>query len=281
MTMGKVAESEFFTPVFLFALPLLLILPSSGAGIVQTGIYFICGWLLWSSVSEMTRFLLPVYPAASLLSAAVLEGRGFGGMRRIIKYVVLSCCAFTVYLSVFMFFNQGRWDVLSGAVPADDYLSNSRAGYPYPSYAAIKYANDKLPAGSKVLFVGDAKSYPVARKFTADSVFDVNSLAEYARVSSDGADMFARIRADGITHIIFNPAEGFRNGVFSPFRDPVLSAKLADFWNRYLEQDAVFNDSVGGRTVNTVSVYAVKRRENGVPPPFDYINYLLHRDGRK
>lgn len=279
VTMGLLPNSQYFTPLFLALLPLLFLLRPAAP--FSFWLFFLCGWLLWSFASTMARFLMPAYPAAALLIAAGLQGRDHPALRKALGYAVLAACALCLYWSGLILYSQGRWRPVVGLVDKEAYLSDTQPSYPYSHYSAIRFVNDKLPPGSKVLLVGDARSFYLEKEFIVGSVFDKNPLVEYAAAARDGGDLYARLRADGVTHLLVNVAEAIKlgQGYGMFYWDARARAVFDAFWDAHAREVFGRDEVQGGRFLNRVAVFElVPRRERGERPPFNLLRDIVMRN---
>ncbi len=280
-TMGQIANSEYFSPLFLLLLPLSFLLAAGPAAGVLAGLwaYFLAAWLGWSVTSTMVRFLMPAYPAAALLIAASLFSPGHAGLKRLLRGLALAVCLLCVYWGALLFYMQGRWRPVTGAVGADDYLSHTQPTYPYSGYAALKFVNENTPPGSKALMIGDERSFYLKRDFIVSSVYDRTAIVEYAAASKDGEDLYARLRADGVTHLTLNLAEGIRLGrdyrMF--YWDDRARAVFNDFWDRHVKEVFASAETQDGRPFNRVSVYELQDKPAG-PPPFNVVKEIIMKN---
>lgn len=294
-TMGKLASSDYFSPLFLLLLPLTFALgvrrsktsDTAPAGDALQGLwlYFLTVWGAWSLTSSMVRMLMPAYPAAGLIMAAGVFAPGHRGLKSALKPVILAACLTGIYWAGVMFYIQGRWQPLTGAVSKDDYLGRTHATFPYSPYAALKFVNEKLPAGAKVLMIGDERSFYLKKNFVVSSVYDKTAIVEYASSSKNGDEMFARLRADGVTHLLVNLMEGMRIGkdynVF--YFSPASLAVFNDLWSRHVKE-VYFNDETdAGRFLNRTAVYElVPQRDAAAPPPDNLVGEVVIKNiGRK
>lgn len=278
ITMGVIPNSQYFTPLFLFMLPLLFLIPSAAEAGPALLLYFVTGWLLWSFASTMVRFLMPAYPAAALLIAGALEGRGRAGLRWTLRYVVLFSCAVGLYISLLIFYSSGRWRPLCGLISRRDYLAATQQTYPYSHYAAIEFINEKLPAGAKTLIIGDARSFYFKKDFVVGSVFDKAPVVEYSSAAASGDDLYGRLKADGVTHILLNLAGGVTlqrdYGVLN--FDPRARKNFNEFWAAHVKEVYAYAEMYQGRPMNRTAVYElVPAPAQGVPAPFNYIDAVV------
>lgn len=270
VSMGQAGNSEYFGPLFLLLLPGAFLLGAPGAPAGALWIFFLAAFGGWSVTSSMVRFLMPAYPAAGLLMAAYLFSPGHRALKMVLKTAGLAVCLTGLYWSALVFYDQGRWRPLAGAVDKEDYLAHTQPAYPYSAYSAIKYVNENLPPEAKVLFVGDERSFYMKREFLVSSVYDRCAAVEYAAAAKDGEDLYARLRADGFTHILLNTAEAIRLGrdyrMF--YWDARARRVFYDFWDYHAREVFGFNEEREGKFFNRVAVYEIApRRPAGLPPP--------------
>ena len=90
----------------------------------------------------------------------------------------------------------------------------------FQHYANMQYLNDvrNVPAGSKILFLGEAKTFYCRRDHVASTVFDSTLIEAIVRTSSSASEIHAKLRAEGITHIYVNTFELSR--LQSTYRHP-------------------------------------------------------------
>lgn len=280
-SMGLVGNSEYFGPLFILLLPGAFLLGAPGAPAGALWIFFLAAFGGWSVTSSMVRFLMPAYPAAGLLMAAYLFSPGHKALKMLLKAAALAVCLTGVYWSAVVFYQQERWKPLTGAAAKDDYLSRTQPMYPYSAYAAIKFVNEKLGPEAKVLFLGDERSFYMKKDFLVSSVYDRCAAVEYAAAAKDGNDLYARLKADGFTHILLNTAEAIRLG--RDYRmlswDARTKKVFYDFWDSHAKEVFVFDEERDGKFFNRVAVYELARRPAGLPPsPVNMIRDIIVRN---
>ena len=228
----------------------------------------------------MVRFLMPAYPAAALLIAAALEGKGQRALRRALSYVTLASCALGLYWAGLIFYSQGRWKPVLGLVSRTDYLSNTQPTYPYSHYAAIEFINQKLPAGAKTLIIGDGRSFYFKKDFVVSSVFDKTPIVEYAAASRGGEELYARLRAEGITHLLINAAEAIKlQGYGVLYWDARARGVFDEFWASHAVEVFGRDETQGGRFLNRVAVYEIAQKlPRGTPPAFNVMKEVIMRN---
>ena len=274
VTMGETGDSLYFNPLFLFLLPLLFLLGPAAPAARPLWLWFLAFWLSWSGVSALGRLLTPAYPAAALLIAAALEGRKFEALKKALRGAVLFACALGLYWAVIIFYAQDRWKPLAGIETNSEYL----AAQPASSYAAIEFINNALPADAKTLVVGDSRSFYFRKAFIVSSAFDRTPAADWAAASGSGEQLYARMKAEGVTHILVNTAEAVRLGrAYGIFYWDTRARSVFDaFWKAHITEVFERDEAHGGHTVNRVAVYAlVQARPAGTRPPVNLMEEVV------
>ncbi len=282
VTMGHVGNSEYFSPLFLLLLPAAFLLGApAGAAFTGLWVFFLAIWGGWSVSSTMVRFLTPAYPAAGLIMAAYLFSPGHKALKASLKVIVLAGCITGVYWAGVICYMQGRWKPVTGAVGKDEYLSHTQPTYPYSAYSAIKFINENTAANAKVMFVGDERSFYLKRDFIVSSVYDRTAIVEYAAAAKDGDDLYARLKADGITHLLLNVAEAIRLGrdyrMF--YWDERARNVFYDFWGKHVSEAFAYEEQEKGRAFNRVAVYTITEQvPPGSPPPFNMMKEIIMKN---
>lgn len=281
-TMGQLPNSEFFTPLFLALLPVLFLagLPVSPV-LPGLWIFFLVIWGGWSVSSTMVRFLMPAYPAAGLLIAAYLFSDGHKLLKRALRLLVVAVCLGGIFWAANIFYSQGRWRPLTGAISTDDYLSHTQASYPYACYAALKFINENTGPDARVLMIGDEKSFYLKKDLIVSSVYDKTAIVEYASAAAGGEELFSRLKKEGVTHLMVNMADAIRLGrdyrMF--YWDEKARKAFYDMWDRHVVQVYAFDDSQGGQVINRIGVFKlVEKLPEGKPPAFNVMKEIIMKN---
>jgi hypothetical protein len=136
-------------------------------------------------------------------------------------YVVIAYEFLTFQIMKYMFFIIIGLNVVT-AFALQEYLYRSfnffsgqqgieeYKAFTFPTYKAIAYVNKNTPENSRVLVVGEAKSYYLKRPYDVSSGYDFSILKRYLGKSSNVNKFITTLKADGIDFIIFNPGEFYR-----------------------------------------------------------------------
>ncbi len=131
--------------------------------------------------------------------------------------------------------------VVFGRESKEEYLTERIDHYP-----VIVYANRHLPPDSKVLFVGEARTYYIRRNYDANSAYDKTIIVELVKQSSSLNDLLDRLKREGYTHIIYNGLEAHRlNEKFGYFdwENPEEKALFDRFTSTHLETVYKYSES--------------------------------------
>jgi hypothetical protein len=142
--------------------------------------------LIWFGLSQQTRFLLPVLPFLSVISAWVIMGLVRKG--RLLKYtVVLVVGLFLLFgAGLNLVYNSQFLPVVFGLEPEDQFLAE-KAWF----YEDTKYINENTPKDSRLL-VDLRGTYYLDRDFLTWG---------YVNVDGDPQATLDELRRYGITHI--------------------------------------------------------------------------------
>lgn len=145
--------------------------------------------ILWAATLPVSRFLLPAVAAAA--PAAAAAGRP---LRAVLALLLAFQCVTAAQLSARVFRPH---DVLLGRLSRGAWAA---ARNPLVPIAA--YADAFLPPDARVLFVGSIRRFPFPREVVAGSPYDEQPIAAHLRAAVDVPDLAARLRAEGITHVV-------------------------------------------------------------------------------
>ena len=167
-------------------------------------------FFLWFFFTQHNvRFLEAWIPAMAGLSALGL-GAAFatgqaGGLRPLIIVLLLVAPPrWWNYTNV-----ADSLGVALGSVSPQAYFTGpARIGFK-TGYAAMQFINDptNLPPGSKILFLGEARTFYCRRDHVAGTVFDDNVLEEIVNASKTAEDVRNGLKQRGITHLYVNTPE--------------------------------------------------------------------------
>ena len=200
-------------------LPAALLAAVKNRGLRRLTVY--CGlhaaaWYASAAVLRFLVVLLPLYclPAAAGVHAA-WTGMGARGK-------ALLACALTGFLllnlGLFVHVHtlMSSWSVLSAAETRESYLARRLEYYP-----CARWARERLDRNDRILLVGESRGYHLEQDHLPTSAMGVNRFVVLADAARDPADLAARLRSEGFSHMILVPREesriaGYGTMEFSP-----------------------------------------------------------------
>jgi len=209
-TFARLGHSGDLGPVHLWLSPLVLIwawLHRRRPRVIATVALIVAGIVLWSFGPPLGRYLLPTI---ALLAASIgaawtdLLGGLDAGPRALLTGVLAALLVANC--------NPTRAEYLpdqlacfAGATSDEEFLEANCT-----QLEAVRAANAELPDDALLLLVGEPRVYGLERAFIVEDAFHVPLLVEIADDSTSAADIAARLRQLGVTHLLFNHAEARR-----------------------------------------------------------------------
>jgi 4-amino-4-deoxy-L-arabinose transferase-like glycosyltransferase len=260
-TFGGRAGGNYLGPAYLLFLPAALL----GVWDWRTRLWswlFGIQWTILVILSFMPRFWITALFFLPPLIAA--------GMTRLPRHARLAGTAIILLISGLNLYWSHRFQMLSGAwavtlgqVAPSVYLRTPRGDYPAPYDPAARWMNEHLPQDSRVLILGDARSFGIQRDRIMASMFDENPLFVWANLSQNGEALYGRVLRAGLTHVLFNAAEAAR--LLPVWRDqlkPQGRQALDDFWRLHLR--TVYDDQqIDPTALRSVTVYEITHEAGG------------------
>jgi hypothetical protein len=207
-TFEPLGQGGIFGPHWLLLLPLAAFVRfHTGDGVLKRSLWLftIVGLLAWGSLVQMARFLLPVLVVAAPLAgsaAAALVSSERATVRRSFSCLLVFILAWNSTM-IATTQNLDRLGVAAGLTDAEDeYMARWISYYP-----TIRHLNENLPPGSKVLLVGEPRSFYIDPPVVIEDPFRTPLLVELAAGGASAADIFEHLNALGVTHVLFNTHE--------------------------------------------------------------------------
>ncbi|MDI6736194.1 MAG: glycosyltransferase family 39 protein [bacterium] len=172
--------------------------------LVFCGVYF----LVWINTSMVIRFLFPALVLLCPVAGYVIKE--LKGKLPLLPPLFESAIVMALILNIYTLYTA------IGEHP-DFYLGNKTRVTSYPRqekllsaepvkdyYQVIKFINEQLPQGSKILFIGEPRRYYCQRMVLTSSELDTAIISELVKESRNTKEIFVRLRILGVTHILYN-----------------------------------------------------------------------------
>jgi hypothetical protein len=185
---------------FLFALPMLawalwrrrLDIELHLAVLISAGLF-----VFWLFSSQQLRYLLPA--AAGLAVAIAVAGSGLErGLSRPLCGLLVAGAALGLPVVLAWFLALNPAGVVLGGEPREAFLARRLDYYPY-----YQVVNRDLPPTAMVWLIDMRRdTYHLDRAAFSDFIFEDYTLTRYVRSATSVDEIRARVRADGITHLL-------------------------------------------------------------------------------
>ncbi|MEK7866491.1 MAG: hypothetical protein AAB434_07380 [Planctomycetota bacterium] len=203
--------------LLLLLAPLLLVLPleqvrrRSAIPLLLLFVAHLAAW--WHLTHRIDRFFYPAVPWLAVLGGAGLSSLSNEFLRNAIRFTAAVVLWFQAGIGVPYLVAQERIGdettaerVLRGRDPWD-FLHELNA----EAFEPMDYVNAELPKDSRVLVLGEARTFYLEREFIAATVFDPCPWEDIFPIApKDGAQARELLRKEGITHILVNWTEVHR-----------------------------------------------------------------------
>jgi hypothetical protein len=160
---------------------------------------------VWAVGSQQTRFLLPTFPALSLLVAHVLlRLADLPALPRVGRMVSIALVAGTVCTTLFYAFasaaQTGPLSVVVGAESKEAFLRRT-----VHDYAAMRFIQEELPPTARVMMLWDGQGYYCDARCLPDA--DQSRWVQLVGSDPDPAEVASRLRESGVTHLLFSDGD--------------------------------------------------------------------------
>lgn len=186
-------------------------------------------FVLWALGSQQVRFLLPIFPLLSLLTASVMDSLGalpgLKRMRRVFIAVLSGVGIVTTFLiSAYAYAQYPTTSVLLGLHSKDTFL------YSLPgNYRALQFVKAHLDSQQRALMMWDGRGYYCDERCIPDA--DQALWPRIVSPSFDSVQVALDLQAMGVTHLLFS----YTGYEFVSRHDPSGQQKRAAdfFWDEF------------------------------------------------
>ena len=187
---------EQLGPVFLGFIPGICLIKKADTTIKVLSLIIFMYVLFWFFQYQHLRFLLPVAPILSIITAYVIVGIG----RSNGPFFKATIGVFTVYLMfcflLLLYHNAEAAMTVLGVEGREGYLKRHER-----SYDLSEYINNDLPEGAKVLIVGENNTFYIERPYSRELYYWIYE--GYDKKCAGAREVFEFFEKEGFTHMVF------------------------------------------------------------------------------
>ena len=195
--------SEIDVPSLLF--PLILVFPfiRRQHPLRPLGWMALLRFLLWAAGTQQTRFLLPLYPVLSLMTAWLLDawltrlGPAKKWTRIIVPGIVAGLVGVTLAFQVIYLTGTRPIPVVIGRESKDSFLQRRVGDYP-----TVRYIRSSLEPTDLVYMAWDGQGYYCADRCLADA--EQSQWTQLALGEATPSGIAARLKRRGVTHFLLD-----------------------------------------------------------------------------
>jgi len=236
-TYGHKYFDNFINPFGLIFIPFLVFLKKIDNKIIYLLGYCLSFIFLWSFFAQRMRFLLPVIPLISLISAYTIhtllsQGKLFKKIYQSIQVAILALLSFISLPHIVGIGNDfgvaNNLLVVSGMESQESFLLRT-----FETYDTFKYINENLPAEAKILFLWENRGFYCSREYIADSMFESSYILRIVRASKNSAGLLKKLKEMKITHILLN--KNLWSIFYQDKKEGIELKIIEEFLGRYTE----------------------------------------------
>jgi hypothetical protein len=202
-------------------------------------------FVFWAAGPQQLRFLLPAVPllavaCAPLIGApGILRGKrgGSSGPARATTALALVLTALLAWEALVPSLSSRAASVV-GVRPREDYLARN-----LPPYEAFQAVDARVPPDARLLLIWENRTFHLRREHLADSFFEASQVMALARRAGSADALAGRLRAMGVTHVLWNVPLGRH---FGELYDDGTRSILDDFGRDHLSPEFSANGLVLG-----------------------------------
>lgn len=210
-------------PSILFPLAVFYPLARRTPALNALAVWTLLRFAVWALGAQQTRFLLPLFPALSILAAYVLTamaGRLRGATGRIlVRGLGFGVLAIALVYSILFFMSVRPLGVITGAETREAFLRRQ-----LPLYPLQEYIQTNLPPEARVWMLWDGRGYYCDERCVAD--IDQSRWTQVAMHSWDVEEAARELRRRGATHLLVSKQDA---NFIAQFDRSGLQAKAAEF----------------------------------------------------
>jgi hypothetical protein len=274
LTMAKIGQEGFTGAALLVLLPLLFLVRRTNKNYKYLLVYIIPYYLFWLSGRPYLRYFVPCLAVICITLGYAAESLN-GYARKLLAAVlaVLFITNLTLAANI-QRYTQDPFGVFTGMVSKNDYLSTQRQTYVSPYYNLAAWINDNLPQDARVLIFCDSRGYYIKRDYIPNPPGDYCPLIEYVKKSKTADEVYLRLKAEHITHLVINSADMRRVAGYDPvYVDPQDLTLFDKFWKKHVR---MLHFEISDISVLNQGIYSMKSQnqqwwQRWASDPWNYV----------
>jgi 4-amino-4-deoxy-L-arabinose transferase-like glycosyltransferase len=165
----------------------------------------ICYFVLATWSSWIARYLLPVYPALTILTAYTLVSAGDWLKRKNARlgqlpmYVVLMALMVVVATSFKSLIGRNGFPFVAGTISRRDFMR----GFSY--YRPVDFINTELPADARIMSIGAQMTYGIQRPYLSDETWYTTKWRRLLVHNDSLEGVHQDLKRQGVNYILFDP----------------------------------------------------------------------------
>lgn len=200
------------TPNYLFIVAPLFLFLLKSRQLAWLGMLALGFFLISTSNTWIARFLLPVYPPLTLISAYTITRlydcfdntptliRHMGGIL-ISLFTLAATLPYLLAINLIVLNHINAHGYVTGKISRAEFMQTA---FPQ-SYSAANYINHYLPDNARPLLFGIEMSYPIKKEYVPQPAWDVTTWRRALVNNATLEGVHEELKREGITHILYSP----------------------------------------------------------------------------
>lgn len=165
----------------------------------------VCYFVMATWSSWIARYLLPAYPALTILTAYTLVSAGDWLKRKNVMlgqlplYVVLIALIVVVATSFKSLIGRNAFPFVAGNISRRDFMR----GFSY--YRPIDFINTELPADTRIMSIGAQMTYGLQRPYLSDETWYTTKWRRLLVHNDSLEGVHQDLKRQGVNYVLFNP----------------------------------------------------------------------------
>ena len=199
------AEARHYPNYLFLVLPLSFFIIRGRRWLVWLLVLSACYFVAATWSSWIARYLLPAYPALTIVTAYTLVAAGDWLRRKnamlgqLPMYVVLVALTVVVATSFKSLIGRNGLPFVAGTISRRDFMR----GFSY--YRPVDFINTELPADARIMSIGAQMTYGLQRPYLSDETWYTTKWRRLLVHNNSLAEVREDLKRQGVNYILFDP----------------------------------------------------------------------------